>query len=373
MRFPLIIAGTVLVVVVGAVPAWANHPAANTGPTTLTLTGQTIQLEPSLFANGSATDDVTFRINGPTRQTIGVEIVDIVVDPSGSRSLIPAGSTPHTLQEIVTFGPVASLYVPDGTTQNFSVSVTSLTPVTDIRFGGVRVTITPDMNPLDGPALHTVSGVVLMVLVVPEEFDGVLPDAGGTTVFLSPLRVSPLGEENIFEKTLPDIPGVVNRGPVTIDGDLANESSNPFFLTTEWAISSGDELLLTTAREQTLIFGGQVAREKVDTVLDAPGSTIPVNVLPSFGFVDVHVKSEARLGQSLVDSTEQSTSFLVLRWKEPAALALVLTTVWFLMRATRRTTPEKYPPASDDSGDSVASERILGEKGSQSAPPPPGG
>jgi hypothetical protein len=128
---------------------------------------------------------------------------------------------------------------------------------------------------------------------------------------------------------------------VAIDVDLTNESKNPFFLTTEWIISSGDEVLLTTSREQTLVFAEQVTQEQVDTVFDIPGSTSAVNLLPTFGYVDVEIKSEARLGQTLLDATGQSTSFLVLRWKEPFAGVLALTIVWFLMWSTRRTAPDK--------------------------------
>ena len=341
MGFPLIITGVVLVAAAGIAPAWAGVTPANTEPTTLTMTGRTIQLEPSLSFGGSATDSVTFRITGPTPQRIDVEVLDIVVDPSGARSLLPAGSTPHTLQGVMRLGLFDTRYVPDGETQNFSVNVTSSTVSDDVRYGGVRVTITPDSRLVSGPSLDTVSGVLLMVLVIPEGFDGVLPEAGATTISMSPLVVSPIGGENIFERILPDIPGVVNRGPVTIDVDLTHESNNPFFLTTEWIISSQDEILLTTSRVRTLVFAEQVTREQVDTVFDVPGSAIPANVLPFLGVVDVHISSEARLGQSLLDATDQTTSFLVLRWKEPFAGVVALTIVWFLMWSTRRTALNK--------------------------------
>lgn len=346
MGFPLMITGVVLVVVAGTAPAWAGVQPANTEPTTLTVTGRAIQLEPSSFANGVATDSLTFRITGPTPQIIDVEIVDIVIDPSGAKSLFPAGSTPHTLQGVMSLGLFDTRYVPDGEAQNFSVDVASSTVTDDVRYGGVRVTITPDSGLVSGPSVGTVSGVLLMVLVIPGGFDGVLPEAGATTLSMSPLRVSPVGGENIFERILPDIPGVVNRGPVTIDVDLTNESENPFFLTTEWIISSGDEVLLTTSRAQTLVFAEEVTQEQIDTVFDIPGSTNAVNLLPAFGFVDVHITSEARLGQSLLGATGQSTSFLVLRWKEPFAGVLALTIVWFLMWSTRRTAPDKNGSAT---------------------------
>jgi hypothetical protein len=85
-----------------------------------------------------------------------------------------------------------------------------------------------------------------------------------------------------------------------------------------------------------------------------------VNALPSYGFVDVHIKSEARLGQSLLDSADQSTSFLVLRWKEPLAFVLALTIVWVLMWSTRRVKTEKDSATSNNSGDP---ERVLSERG----------
>jgi hypothetical protein len=324
----------------GVLPLWVQKSAASTDETTLSLAGRTIVLEPSRSAGGSASDTVNFRIVGPTAQTIDVELLDLVVDSSGARTILPFGSTAHTLDEVVTVGPFPARYVPGGTRQNFSVTLTANAPLDDVRFGGVRVSIAPDTGSPSGTSLDNVSGILLTVLVVPEGFDGNLPLLGETALAASSLSVTPTYVENFFETLLPDIPGVVNRGPLALSVDFVNESPHPFFLNAEWSLSSNGEALLVTSADRTLMFAGQAAEKRMKTAVEIPGSTRTVDVLPAFGVVNVLVSGEARLGQAILDTTESRQSFLVLRWKEPFALGLALALIVFLLVASRRTAAE---------------------------------
>ena len=322
-------------VVTGA--AQADDTLLSSESTTLSMPGRTIQLEPSRSASGVATDTVLFSISGPSPQAIRVEIMDLVVDASGAKSILPAGSTPHTLEGVISTGPYVDNYVPDGTTQSFSVDLTAKGARTDVRFGGIRVSIIPESQADSGSAVDGVSGVLLVVLVVPEGFDGGLATIGATVLHPSPLLVTPLFSENIFEMVFPDIPGVINRGPVAIDVALQNQSINPVFVTTEWVVTSGAETLFSSSSGRALVFAGQVAEESVGLVETVPGSTRTVDVLSGFEFVEIRMSSEASLGQNILDSTEASMSFLVLRWKEPLGILICLGIVGVLLWRSRKT------------------------------------
>jgi len=338
---PLLIFCVALATIGGIAPAWAASFAANTEDTTLSMAGRNIELEPARFASGVATDTFTFRVRGPTPQFINVELLDIVDDPNGQRILLPAGSTAHSLEGVVSVGAFNPRYEPNGSTQSFSVDISAENPRDEVRYGGVRVTMTPDIDAARGSSVENVSGIFLVVLVVPEGFDGRLPNLGETTITTSSLTVKPLFQENLFELLLPDIPGVVNRGPVAIDVDQTNESDNPVFLTTSWAITSGGESLLSSSTNDALLFSKRNSLEEVTSMVEVPGTTRPINVLPSFGVVEVKMSSEARLGQNVLSSTERTTSFLVLRWKEPFAIALALAIIWLLLWSSRKTMKRK--------------------------------
>jgi len=328
--------------IISGITVWGQEEAIATDGTTVSTVARVIVLEPSQSADGVASDTLTFRITGPTPQAINVEILDLVIDSSGERSILPLGSTAHTLDELVEIGSFVPRYVPDGTAQNFSVELTTNSLPNQVRFGGVRVSISGDSRISRGSTLDNVSGVFLTVLIIPPGFDGTLPLLGEATLGASVLSVKPVYVENLFERILPDLPRVINRGPVVLGVDFSNESSDPFFVSTEWSVSSDGDTLLASSTDQALLFAGQMTKDQINTAVDVPGSTRLVDVLPSFGVVHAKVVGEARLGRNVLDSTERSTSFLVLRWKEPFAIIVALALIVFLLR------PRKVKPANDD-------------------------
>jgi len=343
----------------GLAPSSAQSISGDSEETRLSMAGRTIVLEPSGSGDGVASDTVVFRISGPAARTISVELLDLIVDRSGQREILPRGSTTHTLDEVVTIGAFTRDYVPNGKVQTFSVTLTSATARDDVRYGGVRVGIAADSAPGTDATLDNTSGILLTALVVPEGFDGKLPLLGEATLGASSLSMTPLYVENFFELILPDIPGVINRGPVAIGVDFVNESPTPFFVHTEWFVTSNGDTLLTASAERNLLFGGQDLSDTLSTAVEISGSTRLVDVLPSFGLVDVRMTGEARLGRTLLDEAERTTSFFVLRWKEPFAVAVALAVIVFLLRPR----PIKPHDASDQeaNGQSSVSSEMVGK------------
>jgi nitrogen fixation-related uncharacterized protein len=336
-------AGVVVFALIGLTPAWAGGASQNADSTQLSMAVRTVQLEPSRSESGQDSDSIEFYVSGPDAQLITIDLLDFVVSPDGTKSLLPAASTAHTLDGIVTIGTYEAEYLPDGGRQSFSAALTATEPGDTVRFGGVRVSMTPQSNDSTPESLGGTSGALMVVLVVPDGFDGDLPSIGETTLEASELKVRPLFGENFFETLLPDIPGVINRGPVAIDVDLVNQSLNPVFLDTRWVVSAGSDVVLSHSSDSGLLFAGQVSQQTVELVATVPGSTRAVNLLSSFDFVDVVMTSEGRLGGSILDSSEQSLSFLVLRWKEPVAIIACLVAVSIMLWRTRRTESPAIP------------------------------
>lgn len=320
----------------------AASPAASEA-TTLSMPGRTIELDPSRYPSGSDSDLISFQVFGPTPQILTVEVVDFVVDSAGRKTLLPAGSTAHTLDGVLSIGPYAKMYVPDGTTQTFTVEVTSEGPANLVKFGGIRVSMTPQTEESASDSLGGTSGVVIVVLVVPDDFDGALPSLGETRIETSPLSVRPLFGQNLVETLLPDIPGVINRGPIAIGVDVTNTSSGPVFLDTRWKVVSGPDTLMTQAKENALTFSGQVSEHEIHLVAAAPGSERLLDILPNFRFIDVVATTQARLGNAVLDSSEQSMTFLVVRWKEPLAILICAAVILMLLWRSRKTESSANP------------------------------
>lgn len=304
----------------------------------LSMAGRTVQLEPSLFESGMDSDSLSFQISGPDPQDIKIELVDFVVLPDGTKTLLPAGSTEHTLQNVLTIGPYETEYLPDGTRQSYSADLVANEPGDKLRFGGVRVSMAPHSSGSASEVLSGVSGVLMIVMIVPEGFDGDLPLIGSSSVESSPIEIRPLFAQNLFEMILPDIPGVINRGPIAIGIAAFSEATNPVFLSTHWLVSSGSDVLLASSSRQKIAFPGATIEESVELVAKGPGSTRPTDLLAPFDFVAISATTDAQLGSHSLGSSEESMQFLVLRWKEPFAISLSLGMVGFLMwRSQKRT------------------------------------
>jgi hypothetical protein len=320
--------------------ALADDRVDDQSETTLEVSVQTVELMTSL--SGSGVGQMRFWITGPTPQDISVEILDIVSDRAGAISLLPAGSTAHSLEDIVTMTSVPTQYIPDGSTQYFSVDIHAHNPGNDIHFGGVRVSIAPQPALSGAAVVDTISAVFLPIVVAPEGFTGALPMVAESALTLAAIQVQGPSNENFFEQLLPDIPGVINRGPVTFVTDVGNPSTNPFFFSSEWTVTSGDDVLLSLVTDRRLMLPGQESIEELSTARTIDGASRPVDVLPAFGMIGVRMTGEATLGQSLMDSREASASFLVLRWKEPFAIGVSLSVVVVLLwRSGKKERPMK--------------------------------
>ena len=317
-------------------------PGANEA-TTLSMPGRTIELDPSRYPSGSDSDLLAFQVSGPTPHILTVEVIDFVVDPSGRKTLLPAGSTAHTLEGVIKIGPYTKMYIPDGTSQTFIVEVTSQESPDLVKFGGIRVSMTPQAEEAASDSLGGVSGVVIVALVIPDGFDGALPSLGVTRLESSSLGVRPLFGQNFVETLLPDIPGVINRGPIAIDVEITNTSSGPVFLDTRWEVGSESDTLMTQEQENALTFSGQVSEHEIHLVAAAPGSDRLINILPNFGFIDVVATTQARLGNEVLDSSEQSMTFLVVRWKEPVAILFCAAVISILLWRSRKTESPAIP------------------------------
>jgi urease beta subunit len=238
------------------------------------------------------------------------------------------------------------------------VKVQTIGTVESVKFGAIRVTMTPIGDDQTSTGINTVSAISIVAVVVPEGFDGILPELWPLQPDVSGLSFSPLGSLNIFETLLPDIPGVINRGPVMVSQTVSNSSESPMFLSSEWFFDQSNENILRITSDKRLLLPGDETVDSTATVVAVPGSSRMVNVLPAFGRVTVRVVTEANLGQHSLGSTEQLETVLILRWKEPLVVIVAVTLVVWLMWRSRASDVSLFP---GDEGKPAAANRAAPE------------
>lgn len=342
-RWLIAVTGLLVGAIISLTPVLASEEATDLESMRLSMPGRTIQLEPSRFESNRDSDFITFQISGPEPQNINIELLDFVVDEDGTKSLLPVGATAHSLQGVLGIGSHEVEYIPNGSSQGFSVELTATEPGDQVRFGGVRVSMTPKSNESATESLSGVSGVLVIVLVVPDGFDGELPSMGSASVDSGPIKLKPLFTQNLFEAVLPDIPGVVNRGPISVDLPTTNQSKDPVFLATHWVVKSGSDVLLSDIADKSLAFPGATVEAQMALIAQGTGSTKTLDLLSPFSFFDVRATTEASLGANILDSTSQTTRFIVLRWKEPVGVLLCLLIVGFVLWRTQSFSNPKNP------------------------------
>lgn len=175
-----------------------------------------------------------FWITGPTAHNLHVEVLDVIVS-DGGQTLLPAGVTPHSLVGALTVGDFPDAYTPDMERKIQRVQVTTTGEVDSVKFGAIRVSMTPAGDERQSGSIQTTSAISVVAIVIPEGFDGDLSELQLISPDVSSLVISTLGSLNIFVTLLPDIPGIINRGPIVVSQTLTDTSQSPMFVATDWS------------------------------------------------------------------------------------------------------------------------------------------
>jgi hypothetical protein len=280
--------------------------------------------------------NIPVTVSGSEPQLISVELVDVVLLPDGTRTFLPPGSTPYSLRNVVSVSPPNYRFVPNGRNQGFRFDVFARSSPNDVRWGGIRVFMTPTgAEGVEAPLLST-SGILTFVLVTPDGWAGELPALGSPVFSPGDLRLESGAHRNIIEDLLPDIPGVLNRGPLVATLDVSNDSPSPGFLSSVWEFQGGGETLLKIPGSQYLLLPSESRSETVTSLIEVPGSRRLADLAPTFGRVTVTVTASTQLGGIDWQIDERSRSVVIVRWKEPLAFGILLILVASLLLGARR-------------------------------------
>ena len=280
--------------------------------------------------------DLIVIVTGPTAIEVKVEFVDYVFDDSGNKTRLPENSTPHSLAKILEVSPFQNRYKPSARGSEFLITINPKKQKIDqIYYGGIKVS----MNPLGGTrqsgiaSAASTGAIASQVNVTPYGFAGSIKNGKITGAELSRINFTSTNRTSIIDSFLPDLPGLINSGPIEAKVRYRNKGELPVFAFASWEISANEKVLATKRTSKSILLGGRSATRSVITQSNIEGSRETVNVLPDFGPVKIKTTLHSELGGTKFDPVTVESSVFVVQWKEPFFfIALLACLLWYISR-----------------------------------------
>ena len=300
---------------------------------------------------------LNYSVEGKIPATLSLEMVDLGVDNFGNKIPVPLNSTKFGLRNTIKAELDKTIYIPNGTKQNYRVKLTSLVDnLEGVRLGGVKVNMIPKESSKAGAkTINMVSAIVVSVGAIQYGFD--INDFNlQAKIKASDLRFEPVRRSGILGLIdyIPDIPRVIDHGPADWSISIVNIGMQPLEQFMRWRIVKGREMPYKddTQRYQYLYAfeGGshltipdQKFREQTRTViykntevqsnLRNYSKQTEVNALPLFGIITADAQVHTSFGAFTGKTQHFSRTYLIFPWKE--ILLIVLTYIGY-RRARRK-------------------------------------
>jgi len=279
---------------------------------------------------------VTVIVSGPVAAEINLEFVDYIFDEAGSKTRLPPNSTPHSLAKVFRVKPFDRVYKPSASGSEFVITLTPKQKKIDqIYYGGIKVNMVPTGSSSQkgaGSASQT-GAIVSQVNVTPFGFAGDIKNGKITAAQLTKVSFTSTNRTSIIDSLIPDLPGLVNSGPIEAQVKYQNSSEYPVFAYASWEFLSDEKVLAKKSSNKTILLGGKSATRSVITQSGIEGTEAYANVLPDFGTVKIKTTVASELGGTKFDPVVQESTVVIVQWKEPFFfIALGLTFVWYVLR-----------------------------------------
>jgi len=300
---------------------------------------------------------LNYSVEGKIPATLSIEMVDLGVDSFGNKIPVPLNSTKFGLRGVVKAELDKTIYIPNGTKQNYRVKLTSLVDNLDgVRLGGVKVNMIPkESSNVGAKTINMVSAIVVSVGAIQYGFD--INDFNmQAKVKASDLRFEPVRRSGILGLIdyIPDLPRIIDHGPADWSISIVNIGMQPLEQFMRWRIVKGRETpyeddtqryryLYAFEGGSHLTIPDQKFREQTRTViykntevqsnLRNYSEQTEVNALPLFGVITADAQVHTSFGAFTGKTQHFSRTYLIFPWKE--ILLIILAYVGY-RRARRK-------------------------------------
>lgn len=315
-----------LLVLLGATSAIAAQPLK------LQLLTTSAQITPG--STGLSSTSITVVVSGSNKARVSLEVVDLVLDKTG-KSPVPAGSTKYTLVDQLKFEPEYFNYTPSKAPQKyiFKVSATQ-SNLKEVRYGGIQSLLSSNENV--GEVSSKIAAITTFA-IVPKGLSLSLGDGSIKSTQISDLRLVQKSKRSLADWIFPDIPGIANQAPVTLEAKLENKNDLPIFTTQEITWANDAKKIKVSSLPQRLLFADQEINLSQDSTKFVSNSSVQKNFVKPFESIKVQITFSTFLGGQTLKPISKEVSVLVFPWKEILFWTLILAlVVWQLIRGRRK-------------------------------------
>jgi hypothetical protein len=307
-----------------AVTSVANAAWAETGE----LSVSSIPREFVVGDPGSVREEISLEIfaTSESPKLVVVEFVDFFTGEAG-RSQLPSGSTPYSLANVLEVVPFANDH-PGGGQKRFLVTIK---PKPDyeqqLYAGGVVVRLDPVGD--QGEGVGSTSSILRTMTVTPHGLAASLEEGKLLPANVIRHDIHRLERSSFIDSLLPDLPGIVNFGPIESRVTYSNFGEYPVYSKLSWVFEHGGEVIASKDLRSALVSPQQEVQKAVTTQVSGQVEGSQLNLLPGLGFVSNKISIVSSLGGTELPVQVYDGSFLVLQWKEPL---VGIVAVYFLVR-----------------------------------------
>lgn len=340
----LIIVGTVFIGSSVATPSLAEETAESS-----TVARLAVENLPAEFILGDPSNpenllEVKVVLESKVAGELRVEFVDFI--DRNPLNTLPGGLLPFSLANALTIEPFETRHDPDSKSNVRIIRVLAKDPNEvdpRIYFGGLRVSFIPD--PSQASIKSNKASLVNPLTAVPFGVMDYLEDEQALPVQITKHEIQPLVRSSFIDEVIPDIPGIVNFGPVRSVLTLASFGTVPVFSSVDWEFQHAGETLARSEVAKRMFLPSRSSEVEALSVLRNPVSGTDLNLLPAFGFVDIHASVASSLGGSEFPLEKSSSRILIIQWKEPAAFFAGILFLMFLLLKVRSRFKREKPAA----------------------------
>lgn len=288
-------------------------------------------------------------VSGSTPGRVEVSFLDTMQAGSSSPAL-PGGSLPSSLLNVIDFVPGNLTYTPNGATQRYLLV---FTVKEDYEFrpfhGNLRIAFSPGLEDVEGSA-NTI-GVVKNLLITPYGWAGENPSEERTFSIIERNLLTASTKSGVIDRLLPDLPFLINQGPVLSSVRVTNPGVYPNNTWIEWRFFDGEELLAKKRIPDEFLRGGKSLDANFQVTYTDSSTERTFDVLPTFRIIRYEVEVQSELSGFEYEPQIEIRHFVIAPWKEMLAAVLVVALVLYAVRRFKRS--KKLAPLETDAPSSI--------------------
>lgn len=286
---------------------------------------------------GIKTFTVEVIVRGSQDAEITADFLDVVFGANNKKENLKSGSTPYSLSKVLEIKQFDGTFRGSDRVKRIEIELkTKFSKIDEMFYGSFVVQAVPADPKLKKKQISgatTSSGIVSPINVFPYGFAGGKNKDKIFPAEVTHLSLSAKNRSSLLDSLIPDIPGVVNSGPIEARVHYKNSGNLPIFVSTSWVFSSNGKKIASQSSGRSLLRPGNSAARAAITQAKVEGTEALANVLPSFGLIDIQTTLNSDIAGTQFDPVVKKSSVFIVQWKEPFFfIALGLTFVWYVLR-----------------------------------------